>query len=359
MDLVLRRSHDASARDAAQVAGAIDERPPLAVGDRLDQVARPEGHVASGKDARAPRWRASPGRPANRTAAASVPARPRGVMNDRSACWPIARMMVSASIVLRRRTRRRRHGSEAAALVVSAADPASARLPETRPSRPVMRRAPRCGWKPNPSRLRLLELLVPLRGPQGRHFVVALERDDRSRRRAPPRAPRQRARSRVASDEAPRRTPLAEGPLRPERGSPGSSSLPTRSAMRAASNATKPPPITTTVLPRVDPVAAVHVEQVVDRLHDAVELDAGRSRCRGPSARPSPGRTPRSPSRRSSASPKLRRERRASYRSSDAEPHDLRRSPRANDRCAAAGTPGCRSASCRLAPPAASKTVTA
>ena len=188
---------------------------------------------------RARRSRASSRRPgSSRPASASTPSS--GFRNERSGFWPMARMQASA--VERRGRRRRRSAGRSGRSRRRRRGPSAARRPRGAPS-PRKRFGPRRGRKATPSLLRLLELLVPLRRPEDRHLVEVLERDDRHLGGA------------AAQGRARRVERLLERGRRPRprrrRGRRRSSSRPkTRSAVRAASKATKPPPMTTTRRPR-------------------------------------------------------------------------------------------------------------
>ena len=114
--------------------------------------------------------------------------------------------------------------------------------------------------------LRLLELLVALRGPEDRHLLEALQRDDGHLGGA---AAHRRARG-------VERLHQAGVGLGPEGGAERGHVLLAPDPQRGAGGVEGDEPAANHDHPaaQVHPVAAVRVEEVVDRLHDAVELDA-------------------------------------------------------------------------------------
>ena len=195
-----------------------------------------------------------------------------------------------------------------------------------------------------PSLLRLLELLVPLRRAQHGHLVEVLERDDRH----------------FGGAAAKRRARGIERFLRARVGLAGErvDVLVAADAQRRARRIERDEAAADDddAAAEIHPVAAVDVQQVVDGLDDAVELDAGHlqiaaarhadreeHRLEAVARADAAGRTP-------AVSGVFELER-------DAEREDLV-DLGAQEACAAAGIRGCRTASCRRARPPASKTVT-
>ena len=229
-----RASTSSRARSRGEVL--VDRaRRALAVGDRLDQVARAEGHVAAGEDARrrgGERRRVDPDRAAGRQRDAVRAAS--GTTGRASGRWRACRRRPRAS------ARPRRRSAGAKRPFSSKTETHAAQLDRRRRPSPRKRFGPRRGRKRDALLLRLLELLVPLRRPQHRHLVEALERDDRHLGGAAA----QRGARRVEASftrASVSRAELASAPRPRARA---------RSAVRAASKATKPPPMTTTRRPR-------------------------------------------------------------------------------------------------------------
>ena len=151
-------------------------------------------------------------------------------------------------------------GAEAAVLVEDRDDAPQLDLLEPPVAEEPLR--PAAGQEGDALLLRLLELLVPLRRLEHRHLGEALERDDRD----------------LGGAAAQRGAGRVEGLLHPRVGLAGELGrlLLAAEAQRGAGGVEGHEAAADHHHPaaEVHPVAAVHVEEVVDGLHDAVELDA-------------------------------------------------------------------------------------
>ena len=231
----------------------------LAVRDRLDQVPRPEGDVAAGVDAGCGRRegrRVDPNRPARRQVDAVLGFQEGevGLLTDGEDAG-VGRERRDVGVVVAR--------GEAAVLVEDGEDLSQLDGLETRGPEEAIRAPARNENDPFP--LRLLELLVPLHRPEDGHLVEVLEGDDRHVGRASAQGRARRVERFLRAGIGRPRVPGEGIELLfledAERGAGGVE------GDEAAPDDDDPPP-------EVHPVAAVDVQEVVDRLHDAVQLDA-------------------------------------------------------------------------------------
>ena len=234
----------------------------FAVGDGLDEVPRAERDVAAGEDAG--RGGGQRGRiDLDRARRASGRRRPRGFRNERSALLADGE---DAGVGLERRARRRRRSAGRSGRWRRRRSGRRAARP---PTAPVAEEAQRAAARK--------ERMPSFRASSNSSCPCVVRSTGISSKFSSEtivtsRAPAAQGRSRRVE----RLFDAGVGCGRRARSRSSSSARGvSRRAVRAASKATKPPPMTTTRRPSVHAVAAVDVQQVVDRLHDAVEFDAG------------------------------------------------------------------------------------